>query len=368
MKKRFEREEKWLIDEGTGRRLRQITDHPSIHHHPFFLIPVYDSAMRYLYFVSHRTGSPQVFVEDKADRCFYQLSDVAALNEWSVHPWENLVYYIADGCALCTDAVTGKTEVLLDGGKVAELSGGAINPGTTPITPGTTAVSACGRFWAIRIVDRDGYSIWIYDRQAGVWAKEYTGPMVSHMQFCPDDHSLLFFAGPLTDRVWVLNRKTGQARRTFQRDAAAKQWITHESWIPGRKELSLVDWPKGILAVNVETGAVRRIASFNAWHAIANDQGTRIVADTNFPDRGLMLCDVDAQNAKGGLLCRPQATSLGAHWAEPFPYDDGPIQVYAPQHTHPHPRFSPDGEKVVFTSDKSGFAQLFEVELPQELR
>ncbi|MCA9438850.1 MAG: PD40 domain-containing protein, partial [Candidatus Omnitrophica bacterium] len=48
------------------------------------------------------------------------------------------------------------------------------------------------------------------------------------------------------------------------------------------------------------------------------------------------------------------------------PYDDGPVKVYAPQHTHPHPNFSPDGKRVVFSSDRSGTAQLFEVYLPTD--
>jgi oligogalacturonide lyase len=39
------------------------------------------------------------------------------------------------------------------------------------------------------------------------------------------------------------------------------------------------------------------------------------------------------------------------------------VQVYAPQHTHPHPRFSPDGRWVIFTSDRSGHAQLYECEV-----
>jgi oligogalacturonide lyase len=39
------------------------------------------------------------------------------------------------------------------------------------------------------------------------------------------------------------------------------------------------------------------------------------------------------------------------------------VKVFAPQHTHPHPTFSPDGSRVVFTSDSSGVAQLYEVTL-----
>ena len=365
--KKWKSESRLVRDEATGRTLRQVTDAPCINHHPFFLIPAYDKAQRYLYFVSHRTGAPQVFAEDRENGTLLQLSDVVSLNEWSVHPYDRFVYYIADGCALRTDVRSGVTDTLLTPAQAAALSGsGKINPGNNPLTPGTTAVSADGRWFAIRLVGPEGYSILVYDAQKDVWAKEYTGVMVSHMQFCPDDSNLLFFAGPLTDRVWLLNRSTGQARRAYTRNAGAKQWITHESWIPGRRELMLVDWPNGLLAVRADTGAVRRITGSNAWHAICNDAGTMAVADTNFPDRGLLLLDPRRENAPERTLCRPEASSMGAHWAGPFPYDNGPIPVNAPQHTHPHPRFSPDGRTVVFTSDKSGTAQIYEIELPAE--
>jgi Tol biopolymer transport system component len=42
------------------------------------------------------------------------------------------------------------------------------------------------------------------------------------------------------------------------------------------------------------------------------------------------------------------------------------VTVYAPQHTHPHPSFSPDGSRVVFTSDRTGLAQVYEADVPRE--
>jgi len=56
-------ESREFCDEQTGARMRQVTDHPSIHHHPFFYIPAYDDAMERLIFVSHRTGRPEIFAE-----------------------------------------------------------------------------------------------------------------------------------------------------------------------------------------------------------------------------------------------------------------------------------------------------------------
>ena len=139
------------------------------------------------------------------------------------------------------------------------------------------------------------------------------------------------------------------------------QWITHESWLRGRRELAFVDWPNGIRAVHVDTGALRWITRFPAWHAHPDDTGSWFVCDTNFPDRGIHLVFPGENEAE--KLCEPRASSAGAHWAVPFPYNDGPREVYAPQHTHPHPRPSPDGSRVLYTSDASGHAQLYECRL-----
>jgi oligogalacturonide lyase len=182
------------------------------------------------------------------------------------------------------------------------------------------------------------------------------------MQFCPDDASLLFYAGPLTDRIWLINRDGSNNRRLYERQS--DEWITHESWIPNTREVAFVDWPHGVRCINVDTGTERRIASFNAWHPVSNRQGTLMVTDTNFPDIGLQLFDPRTGTSEAPrTLCFPEATSIGDHWNGPFPYADGPIHVYAPQHTHPHPSFSPDGSKVVFTSDRTGTPQLYEVAL-----
>ncbi len=88
-----------------------------------------------------------------------------------------------------------------------------------------------------------------------------------------------------------------------------------------------------------------------------------MVADTNFPDIGLQLFDAVDGVGIPTPIAHPEATSMGAHWAGPFPYENGPIEVNAPQHTHPHPSFSPDGRYVIYTSDRTGNAQLYELDL-----
>ena len=54
-------ESKTFRDPETQVRIRQVTAHESIHHHPFYYVPAYDDSLRWLFFVSHRAGPPQIF-------------------------------------------------------------------------------------------------------------------------------------------------------------------------------------------------------------------------------------------------------------------------------------------------------------------
>src|SRR3954471_23058770 len=81
---RYPAESREFTDAASGRRIRQITNQPSIHHHPFFFVPAYDQAMNNLVFVSYRTGAPQIFFEDRATRELVQATDRPDLADWSV--------------------------------------------------------------------------------------------------------------------------------------------------------------------------------------------------------------------------------------------------------------------------------------------
>ncbi len=196
--------------------------------------------------------------------------------------------------------------------------------------------------------------------------------MIEQFEAILDDSGILRFGGSFRERIWVLNRDGSAKRLAYERQPHADgrhfEWIVHETWRPGSREIITASWPTGCIGIDVDTGAVRRVCSFNAWHPGIDRQGRLMVADTTFPDDGLKL--FDALDGVGAPidLCLSNSSNEGAHWDTPFcPYDDPetrPGKVYAPQHTHPHPCFSPDGRSVVFTSDVSGFAQVYEVEVP----
>jgi len=250
---------------------------------------------------------------------------------------------------------------------------------------GTTAVSYDDRWWAVPVKAGELTKLVIVDTESGKSEVIAERDSVGHTEFHPDDSSILHYAGPYHSRMWVINRDGSGNRLVYERDVAAQQWVVHEAWLPGTRELTVIDWPKGMLAVDVDTGGVRQVCTFNAWHAISNRAGTLAVADTTYPDIGLQVFDPRCPTGVSGLpvsglsgeprtLCYPEAWNLGAHWhTDHCPYDDedfkqGKWQVHAPQHTHPHPSFSPDGRYVAFTSDKTGFSQVYEATVPEQIQ
>lgn len=349
-------ESRW-IDCTDGTTVRQVTSHPSIHHHPFFFVDSWNTAMDFLLMVSHRTGEPQVFIEPGAGEDLIQLTDEPTLAEWSIIPSKdgNWIYFVSGQEGKRVSPASGEVELLAHFGD-AEMR----EKGMVGAAMGTTALSASGRWWAVPVKTGDASRFWLMDaerKSAEVFLEQ---PTIGHPQFCPDDSDLILFAGPLTDRVWVTDR-AGQHRRIYKREHDL-QWVTHEVWRPGHRSVLFVDWPNGMREIDVVSNSVQTVSRFPIWHGAPDCTGDRLVCDTNFPDKGLHLISLTGQDAPR-FVHRPEASSQGSHWAGPFPYNHGPIKVHAPQHTHPHPRISPDGKLVVFTSDRSGCAQVYVVSL-----
>ncbi len=359
-------------DARTGVVVRQVTSHASIHHHPFYYLPAYDDAMNLLFLVSHRTGRPEVFAELQTGTgvgSLVQITDHEGLCEWSVHPSpEGQWVYFTDKVGAWRARTDGTKKECLAQFATESMRGA----GMVGSAMGTTALSRCGTWWAVPVRYGAVSRLSIINTRTGEHQVILEAPDIGHPEFHPLDAQWLRYAGSYKQRIWVTWRDGQQHRLVFERDARRKQWIVHETWNPTpppgvAMEILTADWPHGVLGIDVQTGKARRVTDFNAWHPSVSRDGTRMIADTVFPDIGLQLFDPRPGMSRRMTLCHPQASSRGDHWAVGHcPYDDGPIKVYAPQHTHPHPGFSPDGKRVVFTSDRSGQAQVYEVRLPSD--
>jgi hypothetical protein len=96
---------------------------------------------------------------------------------------------------------------------------------------------------------------------------------------------------------------------------------------------------------------------------------------------------IDPKTGNHRVLCQPRATSRGTQWRfdkpalgagidtsiirsdtpekDKPPHPDDPASVYGPQWSHPHPTFTADGRHVIYTSDKDGWSQVYQVEVPE---
>jgi hypothetical protein len=159
------------------------------------------------------------------------------------------------------------------------------------------------------------------------------------------------------------------------------EFVVHETFLGSTGDLVYTVWPHSLWRMDWRTLRRTRICEFNCWHITPNRAGTRILCDTNHPDRGLFL--IDAATGDRRLICVSEASSGGSQWresryalAEDFAaarsaapsalsWMETPADtVYGPQWTHPHPSFSPCEKLVVFTSDRSGHPQVYAVEVP----
>ncbi len=358
----FPKESIHRVDPKTGAQIRQITSHPSIHHHPFYYLPAYDDAMRWLVLVSYRTGTPQLFVEEQASGSLIQLTERPDLHEWSIHPSHDgrFVYFTA-GTGAWRIEIESQHEECLAQFQTTRLNEAGMVAGAM----GTTTLSRDDRWWAFPVKKGTNSQFHVLDTHTGKDSVILERDTICHPQFHPDDPAQLRYGGPFFDRLWIIRRDGTDHRLVYRRDVSKKEWIVHECWRPGTREILTVNWPLGVIGIHVDTGQVRPVCNFNAWHPMINRRGTLMVTDTKSPDIGLQLFDPSDSIGMPRALCFPNATNAGVHWnLGHCPYDDGVTDVYAPQHTHPHPNFSPDGRRVVFTSDASGIAQVHEVKLP----
>jgi len=159
------------------------------------------------------------------------------------------------------------------------------------------------------------------------------------------------------------------------------EFLVHETFLGTTGDLVFTVWPFAVKRMSWRTRRIGTIVEVNAWHITPNRAGTKILCDTNHPDIGMQLINV----ATGQRLavCHPEASNQGSQWkksryavAEDWAAAAADKEkslswmemavdtVYGPQWTHPHPSFSPDEKLAAFASDRSGFTQVFVVELP----
>ncbi|HEY3082415.1 MAG TPA: oligogalacturonate lyase family protein [Chloroflexota bacterium] len=348
---RYPAEKRAFVDETTGAAIVQLTDAPTINHGPYFLNSAWADRGRRVIVTSYRDGRPNLYAVDETSGAIAQLTDTGDVGPWSacVGADDRQVFFAAGGQLRVVDVPSARVEVVFDVGDGTRL--GNLDP-----SPDGREVVTCARAAPVNRI------LAIATDGSGARTVFETTELLAHAQYSPDGRSLLYASN--LPRLWIVDRD-GRNNRVLRRQSH-REWITHESWLNDH-EVMFSLWHQGLAAIGRDGEGERLIGAFSAWHPSARGDGRLIVADTTLPDVGLQL--VDPATGQRRTLCLPKASSRGFQWAEPEPVWEGPVseEAYGPQWSHPHPSFSPDGRRVMFTSDRTGHPQVYVAHVPEGL-
>jgi len=360
-------------DSSSGRTVHQMTAANAISHATYFLQSSFSPGGGALLFVSYRSGSAQLYeISPFPHGPIRQLTSGPAIHPFSPawSPGGQAIYFVRAGeiWALEYPSLAERKVFAWEGAQLGEVSlaaGGA----SSPEQEGTWLVAAAKHGSTCGMVTgrADG----------GGWHFIAFARTVIHPQFHPTDPEWIEFAGDPAPRMHRVRRNGTEMKCLYEHGNS--EFVVHETFLGKTGDLVYTVWPHGLWRMDWHTGERSRICEFNAWHITPNTDGTKILCDTNHPDKGIHLIDVATGTAQ--FLCRSDASSGGSQWktsryalAEDFARARNEAKstalswmevatdtVYGPQWTHPHPSFSPDESKVVFASDRSGMTQVYVV-------
>lgn len=184
-----------------------------------------------------------------------------------------------------------------------------------------------------------------------VFEEEY---WIGHVNTSPTQPHLLTYCheGPwhlVDNRIWGLDARTGKSWKI--RPTAENETVGHEYWYRdglrigyhGRIGIDKGRGERSILGHVLHDGTEAYEAEFpgQTGHIFSHDESL-IVGDGGGVIR--LWKWIDGRYAGPRLLCR----------------HDSSMHI---QQTHPHPRISPDGQYIIFSSDRSGYGNVYRVPL-----
>ena len=354
-------------DAATGRLVHQMTSAAAINHATYFLQSSFTPGDEAMIFISDRSGSFQLFeINPFPLGAIRQITDGPPIHAFSpaIRSDGRTIYFVR-GAGLWELDRGGLAER-----RIVEFEGAQL---------GEPSLSADG--WAVMAIKQHGASGLAVGKVDGsAWSVIPFPRTVIHPQFHPTEPEWIEFSGDPAPRMHRVRRDGSDMECLFAH--GNDHFIVHETFLGATGNLVYTVWPKALCVMEWKTRRRHIITGFNAWHITPNRAGTKILCDTNHPDRGIFL--IDAVTGARELVCLSQSSNQGSQWrtsryalTEDFAaarwaakseaalswMEVGADTVYGPQWTHPHPSFSSDESKAVFTSDQSGWPQVYVAEL-----
>jgi hypothetical protein len=362
-----------LDDGGTGATVWQVTRGEAISHNLYFLSPSILPDGERVIFASHRDGRANFFCAPFRGGPIVQLTDADGINGYSAvfDRHGRTLYFARGGEVRALDLGTLAERVLATfDGHLGELS---LNADETLLV----AAMRGHLGFALAVLATDG--------TGGRIILESPRTLI-HPQFHPADRQLIEYAADPAPRMWLVRADGSDNTCLWEHDN--HEFLVHETFLGDGDTLAVVRWPYALQRFDLASRRMSTIAGFNAWHIAPTRGGGFIVCDTAHPDIGLQI--VATRTGERRTLCHPSSGNRGSQWlkdsyAGPAEFAAASAEqaaesqetsswlemktdtVYGPQWTHPHPSWSPDERSVCYTSDRTGNAEVYVVELPERL-
>jgi len=369
-------------DPVTGTPVRQLTDYLGHSNHPYFTHPGWYQGGKKLVFASDRNNQTDLFSLALDSGEITQLTDVSTLDTaggkgWSCHAVavnakRPEVYAWLEKSLYAVNRETFEARRLFG---VPE----GFRPGSISVTAdGANLCFGISEDLSKRIHMDLGhgyvgmYEIWAARPHCRIMKLSVDGGKpecvheeeywIGHINTSPTRPDLLTYCHEgswhlVDNRIWGLNLSSGETWPIRPLDRPGR--IGHEYWMADGEHIGYHgSWPTPESAgkrqfVHAEyiLGRIRYDNTNHLEFTLAEETGhthsldfTRIVGDGG---NGIWLWECDGKQLSGPrLLCEHR--SLKGH-----------------QRGHPHPAFSPDGCRVLFTSSRTGYSNLYLVEAPK---
>lgn len=178
---------------------------------------------------------------------------------------------------------------------------------------------------------------------------------IAHVNASPTDPDLLTFCheghwNMVDHRLWLCRISTGEVRKLHP--CGDREMIGHEYWYADGKRIGYHGHKAGekiLGTVDLDHGTdVSYGFPFNTGHIFSQDEKL-IVGDGDRDGRYIRIWRfLDGKYEEPRALCMHGSSCKR-------------------QRSHVHPRMTPNGKAVLFTSDETGYEQIYLAELPEDL-
>jgi len=354
---RDRKEPQWIKDTSpeTGREVWQMTngEFPAVA--CYFDRLAFTGDERYLVYSTMRTGKWMLHRADletgMEEPLTFAERDIQG-DDYTVMPDGKRVSYMDGWVLYATDVESGEEEILFDfTGRLPDLprfSGSFTND---------------GRYTLVSVSNDTLKAIYRTDLETGevrevVRRREGN---ISHPLINPEDPGVFTYVpGPDTQndmtlpmekraRTWKVDLHAGTQRQFLTVPYGFR--ATHESWThdgtrffffkktrPGWTPAAIcsIDKAGGDLKIHYESDTIK------LGHGITSRDGKWFISDCQEPGTNELVL-VNMETGEGKILCFPNSSGDGGHEA----------------HAHVHPSFSPGGNYVCYTSDRTGIPQVY---------